>query len=147
MTDFTVDSSSTGGIDTRWRASKHGQSEGRPGTLDISLFVSGTHYNITGSTYGTDIIPSGVAVGKVTATGLYGPFDNAASDGREVLAGFINDDQGIPVKRPSGATSAKSTFSRLVHGIIRSAVLPVSAQRAAVKAEALSSGVSFIFED
>lgn len=147
MTDFTVDSSATGGIDTRWRASKHGQDAARPGTLDISLFVSGTHYNITGSLYPADTIPSGVAVGKVTATGLYGPFDNAAVDGREVFAGFINDDAGIPVKRPSGVTSTKSTFARLIHGIIRSSVMPVSAQRAPVKAEPFSAGVSFAFED
>ena len=147
MTDFTVDSRVTGGIDTRWRASKHAQDAARPGTLNLSLFTSGTHYNIAGSAYGPDIIPSGVAVGKVTATGDYGPFDNAAFDGREVLAGFINDDEGVPVKRASGATSTKSTFARLVHGIVKASVLPVAAQRTPVTTEALSAVVSFVFVD
>lgn len=143
MTDFTVDQSAFGGMDTRWRASKHGQANGRPGTLDIALFTSGTHYNI-GNTL--DVIPSGVAVGKVTATGLYGPYDSAAVDGRETLAGFINDDEGIPVKRESGVTSTKSSFSLLVHGIINAALLPVVAQRTSVPAETDVTG-SFVYVD
>lgn len=35
------------------------------------------------------LIPSGVALGKVTATGLYGPYAPAASDGRQTAAGLL----------------------------------------------------------
>lgn len=146
MTDFTVDSSATGGIDTRWRASKHGQANGIPGTLDISAFVSGTHYNIPGNRYGADIIPSGVAVAKA-ASGLFVPFDPAAGsegDPRRTFAGYINDDEGIPVKRASGATSAKSSFSLLKHGIIDAALLPVSAQRTQVKTATTTGNFTYL---
>lgn len=134
MTDFTVETKATAGQDTRWRAGRLGVDEARPGTLDISAFTSGTHFNITGSLYGADVIPSGVAVAK-NAAGDYVPFDPAAGsagDPRRVHVGFINDDAGIPTKRDSGAASAKSTFSLLVTGVIDTAKLPVAAQRAAV---------------
>lgn len=134
MTDFTVDSKATPGQDTRWRAGRLGVDEARPGTLDLTAFTSGTHYGITGSLYGADVIPSGVAVAK-NAAGNYVPFDPAAGsegDPRRVLAGFINDDAGIPVKRESGATSTKSTFSLLITGIIDAPKLPIVAQRTSV---------------
>lgn len=53
-------------------------------TLDISKFVAGTHYP-------NGYIKSGTVLGKVTATGKYGPYDNTASDGREVAAGLLWD--------------------------------------------------------
>lgn len=73
MTDFKVQSAVVGEkVDTRWRASKHGQDVARPGQLDSSAFTSGTHYNIGGDT--DNIIPSGVAV-TLLANGMYGPFE------------------------------------------------------------------------
>lgn len=71
MTDFAIDSSqTTPRIDTRWRTSKHGQDNAQPGMLDLTKFVSGTHYNIGGRT--DNVVPSGVAVVK-NAAGLYEP--------------------------------------------------------------------------
>jgi len=34
-------------------------------------------------------IPSGVTLGKVTASGLYGPYDDTAVDGRQTAVGFL----------------------------------------------------------
>lgn len=53
-------------------------------TLDVSTFVQATHYP-------DGFIPSGTVLGKITASGKYGPYDNAAVDGREVAAGILWD--------------------------------------------------------
>lgn len=144
MTDLSIVSRFDGpGIDTRWRRSHDVQNVPLPGTLDLTKFVAGTHYNL-GNTF--NVIPSGVAVGLITATGLYGPFDTAAADGRQTLAGFINDDQGIPLYREVGvAVSTKALFARLVVGVIKSSLLPIAAQRTTVKAAALTNSVDFTY--
>lgn len=59
---------------------------GQPGlaplsiVLDISLFDLDQH---------PGYIPSGVRLGRVEATGLYGPYSQGASDGREDFAGYL----------------------------------------------------------
>lgn len=50
--------------------------------LDVSAFTAGTHYP-------NGFIPSGTVLGKITATGLYGPYLASASDGREVAAEIL----------------------------------------------------------
>ncbi len=75
--DFAIDSSVTSPrIDTRWRASKHGQDSAQPGTLDLTKFVDGTHYNIGSRT--DNVVPSGVAVEFNSTTGLYEPWNAGA---------------------------------------------------------------------
>lgn len=51
-------------------------------TLDRSAFDLAV-------TFADGFIPSGVALGRITATGLYGPYDDTAVDGTEVAAGFL----------------------------------------------------------
>lgn len=68
--------------DQSWLASAHGTDTARPLTLDTSAFVPATHYP-------NGYFPSGLPLGRITATGLFGPYDNTAADGREVLAGFL----------------------------------------------------------
>ncbi len=67
-------------------------------TLDISKFTAGTHYP-------NGYIPSGTAVGKVTATGLFGPYDDTASDGRQTCYGFTYSD--VRAIRQNGTTASK----------------------------------------
>lgn len=67
--------------DMSWLGSAHGTSEANPITLDVSAF------SVTDFPDG--FIPSGVVVGKITATGKFGPYDNAAVDGRETAAGHL----------------------------------------------------------
>ena len=140
MVDFQTTSSPVGKrIDTRWRASKHGQDVARPAQLDPTTLTSGTHYPTSGSN--ANIVPSGLAVGAITASGLYGPYDADAEDGHEVLAGYVNDNEGVELgETPS---SAKPTFALLVHGFIKASLLPIAAQRTAVKT-ATTTG-SFIY--
>jgi len=51
-------------------------------TLDISAFTAGTHYP-------NGFLPSGLVIAKITASGLYGPYNNALSNGQEVAAGHL----------------------------------------------------------
>lgn len=51
-------------------------------TLDVSKFTKATHFP-------KGFIPSGTVLGRITATGKYGPYDNTATDGRETAAGFL----------------------------------------------------------
>jgi hypothetical protein len=51
-------------------------------TLDYSAFTEATHYP-------DGYFKSGIALGKITATGLYAPYVTAAVDGTGVLAGFL----------------------------------------------------------
>jgi hypothetical protein len=96
-------------------------------TLDISKFTPGTHFP-------NGYIPSGIVLAKVTATGLYGPYDNTATDGREIEAG---DRLGIlfgsvPVR--AGATKVGGAI--VVHAPVDAAKLPFQAGAGALSADA-----------
>lgn len=96
-------------------------------TLDFSKFVQATHYP-------NGYIPSGTVLARVTATGLYGPYDSTASDGREVVTG---DRLGIlfgsiPV-RP-GSTKAGGAI--VVHAAVDAAKLPFQTGAGALSATA-----------
>lgn len=62
--------------------------------LDISTFTAGTHFP-------NGYIPSGIAVGIITASSsadltVVGPYDNAAADGREVCLGLLFGNVKVP---------------------------------------------------
>lgn len=52
-------------------------------TLDASLVAADGD--------GNKILAAGTVIGKVTATGKYGAYNNAATDGREVAVGLITE--------------------------------------------------------
>lgn len=70
-----------------WLGSAHGTDSTDTITLVKSLFASKSYY------VNNQLIPGGVALGKVTSVGatqdMYGPYDNAASDGRQVMVGHL----------------------------------------------------------
>ena len=68
--------------DQRWLGSAHGTDAARSITLDTSQFTAGTHYP-------NGYFPSGLPLGKITASGKYGPYNDAASDGTQTLVGFL----------------------------------------------------------
>ncbi len=68
--------------DRSWLGSRDGTDVTQTVTLDTSTFTEGTHFP-------NGYIPSGTVLGRITATGLFGPYDNAANDGREVAVGFL----------------------------------------------------------
>jgi hypothetical protein len=50
-------------------------------SLNVALFSRVTFAN--------NLIPSGVVLGKVTATGLYGPYDDTSGTGLQTALGFL----------------------------------------------------------
>ncbi|MFB7115747.1 head decoration protein [Streptomyces sp. NPDC056291] len=98
-----------------WLGSAHGTDAPVSVTLDVSKFTKATHYP-------DGYIKSGIALGKITASGQYGPYDSAASDGRQALVGFLFTAQDVDARR---VTSTKAVGSMLIHCFIREAKLPV----------------------
>jgi hypothetical protein len=83
------------GVDDKsWLKHQFGFDTARSCTLNASLFTA--DHLLDG------IIPSGIVLGRVTASGLYGPYDNAASDGRQVAVGFLLN--GARVRRDADET-------------------------------------------
>ncbi|WP_262391504.1 head decoration protein [Nocardiopsis sp. CNR-923] len=80
--DLTVRTEGFAQDDQSWLGSAHGTNMARSITLDTSMFTAGTHYP-------DGYFPSGLALGRITASGLYGPYDDGAIDGRETLSGFL----------------------------------------------------------
>jgi Bacteriophage lambda head decoration protein D len=98
--------------DQSWLGSQHGTDTARSITLDTSAFTAGTHYP-------NGYFPSGLALGKITATGLYGPYSDAAVDGRTTLVGFLF----TAVKAPS-VNTIDVQGAILLHGFVVEAKLP-----------------------
>lgn len=109
--DLTVRSETLSSGDQSWLASAHGTSNGRTITLDKSTFTAGTHYP-------DGYFKSGLAISRITATGKYGPYDNATAGGQDVLSGFLLDSPTVPAEDvdPQGVL--------LEHCIILEAKLP-----------------------
>lgn len=85
-------------------------------TLDPALFTGGTHYP-------NGYLPSGTVVAIKTATGLAGPYDDAASDGRQTAYGITYGDARFVYD--NGATAAKVGISVVVNqAIVSKAKLP-----------------------
>ncbi|WP_243063193.1 head decoration protein [Humibacter sp. RRB41] len=140
--DYSTLVSSTGGRDQTWLASDHGLSTGQSRTLDVTKFTSGTHYDAS-----TKVLYSGIALAKITASGLYGPYDTTASDGRQLsLDGFLLFEEGL--LRPDGSVSAKVAVAVLQHGFIIPANLPIAAQKAGAASDvtAATTAGKFVFE-
>jgi hypothetical protein len=116
--DLSIRSETFGADDQTWLGSAHGTSSARSITLDTSAFTAGTHYP-------DGFFKSGLPLGKITATGKYAPYSNAASDGTETLVGFLLS----PIKAPA-ATTTDVVGALLIHGIIVEAKLPVAVDSA-----------------
>lgn len=113
MTDISVSSTGYQVENRSWLLSAHGTDPGaNPSvTLDVSKFTAGTHYP-------NGFIPSGIDLGKVTATGLYGPYDNTATDGRETSVGLLHSSLAVR----TGATKIGGAL--VIHGFVKESKLP-----------------------
>lgn len=111
--DLSVRTEQFGGDDQGWLGSAHGTSSAKTITIDKSLLTAGTHYP-------QGYVRSGTPLGLVTASGLYGPYDNAASDGRQTLAGFLLTPQ------PVSATGTRIVGPLVWHGAINLSRLPIA---------------------
>lgn len=112
--DLTMKSETFGQDNQSWLGSAHGTDMARTITLDTSAFTAGTHYP-------TGHFPSGLPLGKITATGKYGPYNNALADGTETLAGFLLTAVKAPAVNtidPQGALH--------IHGVVVETNLPIA---------------------
>jgi hypothetical protein len=124
--DLTLRTQSFGSDDQSWLGSEHGTGATESVVLDTSLFTAGTHYP-------DGFFKSGIPLGRITTGGKYGPYSDAASDGRQVLVGFLF----AAVKAPS-VTTIDPAGAMLTHGKIRESRLPVAVD-AAGKADVAGS--------
>jgi len=85
---FSQTTETFGNEDQSWLRSKHGTDAAETAVLAIASFTKATHYP-------EGYIKSGEPLGKITASGLYGPYDNAATDGRQTLVGHLFTTQGV----------------------------------------------------
>lgn len=123
--DFDIKTTAYQPENRAWLRGPHGTEPGanKSVTLDLAAggFVAGTHYP-------NGFIPSGTVLGKITASGLYGVYDSAATDGRQTAAGLLFDSESVR----TGQTKALNAL--YVHGFVDPSKLPFPAQiTAAVK--------------
>jgi hypothetical protein len=85
-------------------------------TLDRSAFDLVTNFP-------NGFIPSGVTLGRITATGLYGPYNNALATGQEVAVGFL----AVTVEAdPNSAATADIIAALFWHGEVVESLLPAN---------------------
>lgn len=93
MTDISVESTTYLPADRPWLLFEaSGPLQPVPtdyGLINFALFTSGTHYP-------DGFLPSGLVLGKVTTGGRLGPYDDAASDGRQTAVGFLYNAVRVP---------------------------------------------------
>lgn len=111
--DLTVRDEVFGSENRAWLGSQHGTESNRTITLDVSTFTAATHYP-------EGFIPSGVVLGQITGSGLFGPFDPNALDGRDTAAGHLFN--STPVK--AGATNIGAPL--FDHGAVVESKLPAA---------------------
>lgn len=116
--DITLQPTETWVAENRsWLGSRDGTEVTQSITLATSTFTEATHFP-------DGYVPSGILLGQITAVGatqgMFGPYDNAASDGREVAIGFLF----TSVKMRTGGPN----IGAAIHwrGVIRSAKLPTN---------------------
>lgn len=107
-----------------------GMNDARPITLDISKFTTDHYLN--------GFIASGCVLGKVTATSLYGPYDDTALDGRQVAEGFLF--VAAKVRDGRGNTFAKTSAALMWKGLVITAKLPDFTATANAKGELDAAG-------
>ncbi|MFE6186524.1 head decoration protein [Streptomyces sp. NPDC056465] len=114
-----ISRSSTYTANRDWLASLHGTDQTETITLDLSKFTAGTHYAAS-----TDPVQpysrflSGVPVGRITATGLYGLWTKANTDGTQVFAGVVFAEAYFA----PGQTRVPAAL--LWHGVVHAAKVP-----------------------
>lgn len=132
MTDISMQTNAYMAEKRGWLRGMHGTGPGDnpSATLDISKFSKDDHYP-------NGYIPSGTVLGKVTASGLYGPYDPAASDGTETAAGFLFGSLKATAK-PAGAL--------VVHGFVNAPRLPFQTGKGSLDPAARADLTHIIFD-
>jgi Ca2+-binding RTX toxin-like protein len=83
-------------------------------TLDRSAFDMVTAFP-------NGLLPSGIVLGRITATGLYGPYTDAGAGGLDTAVGFLAVTVAVPTGAPATADIAAALYW---HGEVVEALLP-----------------------
>lgn len=102
------------GSSHRWIGKTQALKDADTITLDRSAFDLETDFP-------DGVIPSGTCLGFITANELYGPYDDAAVDGRAVAVGFLVED--VPYDRDSTGDLGGAL---MWHGEVVTAFLPAN---------------------
>ena len=89
-------------------------------------------YGETPLTLANGFIPSGCVLGQVTATQLYGPYDDTASDGRQTATHVLWND--VRAVRENGTTASKVGGAGMVRGDVSVSKLPFQSGAGAIDA-------------
>jgi hypothetical protein len=122
MTDITVFSLPEQVENLSWDLTPPHGGFDQNGTLDITKFTQAQHFP-------NGYIPSGTVLGIVTASGLLGPYLDAASDGTQTAVGILK--ASVTVVQINGAVKAKVGCAYRVHGMVSAAKLPFTSGTAA----------------
>lgn len=123
MTSFGMFSQPFTTSNRTWLADDHG-TEVMPGVpLDLALFNAAQHY-------ANGYIPDGVLLGKVTASGKYGPYLASATDGRQSAVGISFN--AVSVYQPGTSNlQANVGMALFLHGFVNAVNLPFTSSNAA----------------
>lgn len=114
--DVSVTRTTYGAASHAWLASAHGTDAARTVTLAIAAFTKATHYP-------DGHLPDGLPLAIPTSgtrAGLAVPVVDSASDGSQILAGYLLHPVEVPT---SGANPAGALLDR---GRVRTAATPVA---------------------
>ncbi|WP_411129797.1 head decoration protein [Streptomyces sp. x-19] len=101
-----------------WLASRHGTDSTESITLDLTTLTKNAYYVEPTAAQPHGYVRSGVPVGRITASGLYGAYDAAAKDGREVFAGLVY------AEAPFTPGVTKVPAALFWHGTVNTAKIP-----------------------
>ncbi|WP_234439711.1 head decoration protein [Streptomyces bicolor] len=118
MTIQPVSTSEYTTANREWLASLHGTDSVDTITLDLTLFSEGVHYVCGDGCDPYGRVLSGVPVGRVAESGLYGPYDPEAHCGRQILRGFVI------AEAPFAPGQTRVPAALLWHGAVKASKVP-----------------------
>ena len=92
------------------------------GVIDVTSLTAAQHYP-------NGFLPSGTVLGIITASGMLGPYLDAAADGRQTAVGILK--ASVQILKPDFTAKAKVGCAYRVHGIVSSGKLPLTVGTAA----------------
>lgn len=133
MTSLNVNRFALQSENRSWLRGPHGTDPGANAniTLHIPAFTG---------LYPNGFVPSGIVVGKITASGKFGPYDATATDGTETAAGLLFGSLSIE----AGATVVGGALVN--HAYANAAKLPIQTGKGALDAAARAELTHIIFE-
>ncbi|MGW2877059.1 head decoration protein [Streptomyces sp. NPDC001233] len=121
-----------------WLASRHGTDSTETITLDLQKLTKGTHYVEAPAGQPHGYVRSGVPVGRITASGLYGAYDPAAKDGREVFAGLVY------AEAPFTPGMTRVPAALFWHGTVNTAKIPGGIDPAKIAPNSAGAQIRFL---